>query len=103
MLQNNVNAVLITDYHKPIGVINDRDILREVVEQKRDLSKTLVKDLKFTPLIILESDESMISAMKLMSEKGIKRAAMVKNGQLIGMLTEEAAKKAAVELKATAK
>ena len=29
-----------------------------------------------------------------MGEKGFKRAAMVKNGQLIGMLTEEAAKKA---------
>lgn len=103
MLQNNVNSVLITEHHKPVGVINDRDILRDMVEQKRDLTSTLAQDLKFTPLIILESDESMITAMKLMSEKSIKRAAMVKNGQLIGMLTEEAAKKAAVAMKATAK
>ena len=102
MLQNNVNSVLITEHHKPIGVINDRDVLREIVEQQRDPTKTMAKDLKFTPLIILESDESMITAMKLMSEKGIRRAAMVKNGQLIGMLTEEAAKKAAIQMKAAA-
>ena len=102
MLQNNVNSVLITEHHKPIGVINDRDVLREIVEQQRNPTKTMAKDLKFTPLIILESDESMITAMKLMSEKGIRRAAMVKNGQLIGMLTEEAAKKAAIQMKAAA-
>jgi len=36
----------------------------------------------------------MVTAMKLMEEKGIKRAAMVKNGQLIGMLTESMAKRA---------
>ena len=41
----------------------------------------------------------MITAMKIMGEKGFKRAAMVKNGQLIGMLTEEAAKKAHCKLK----
>jgi sugar-specific transcriptional regulator TrmB/CBS domain-containing protein len=102
MLQNNVNSVLITERRKPIGVINDRDILRGIVEERRDPTKTLTKDLKFTPIIILENDESMITAMKLMSERGFKRAAMVKNGQLIGMLTAEAAKKAAVEMKAAA-
>ena len=78
MLQNNVNSVLITDRHKPIGVINDRDVLREIVEEQRDPAKTLAKELKFTPLIILQSNESMITAMKQMTEKGFKRAAMVK-------------------------
>jgi hypothetical protein len=36
-----------------------------------------------------------------MEEKGFKRAAMVKNGQLIGMLTEEAAKRSALQMKAS--
>ena len=35
----------------------------------------------------------MLTAMKIMDDKKFKRAAMVKNGQLIGMLTEEAPKK----------
>ena len=102
MLKNNVNSVLLTEHNQPLGVINDRDILRQIVEDKRDPEKTVASDLKFTPLIILDSDQSMITAMKIMSEKGIKRAAMVKNGQLIGMLTEEAAKKAALQVKAAA-
>jgi hypothetical protein len=41
----------------------------------------------------------MISAMKLMEQKGIKRAALVKNGQLVGMLMEPAGKKGAIQVK----
>lgn len=99
MLQNNVTSVLITEHHKPIGVINDRELLKEIVDAHKDPLKTLAKDTNYIPLIILEGDESMITAMKLMGEKGFKRVAMVKNGQLIGMLTEEAAKKAALQMK----
>ncbi len=99
MLQNGVTSVLICEDHKPVGVINDRDLLKEIVENHKDPLKTLAKNLDYTPLIILEPDESMLTAMKLMNEKGFKRAAMVKNGQLIGMLTETAAKKAALQMK----
>ena len=103
MLENNVNSVLITEHKKPIGVINDRELLREIVDARKDPMKTLAKDTNYTPLIILEGDESMITAMKIMSEKEFKRAAVVKNGQLIGMLTEEVAKKAAFQMKPSVK
>jgi sugar-specific transcriptional regulator TrmB/CBS domain-containing protein len=93
MLQNNVNSILITELHKPIGVVNDRELLREIVNERKDPLKTLVKNINYTPLIVLEGDESMLTAMKIMGDKKFKRAAMVKNGQLIGMLTEEAPKK----------
>jgi sugar-specific transcriptional regulator TrmB/CBS domain-containing protein len=93
MLQNCVNSILITEHHKPVGVINDRELLKEIVNKEKDPKKTLAKDLSYMPLVILEGDESMISAMKLIQKKGIKRAALVKNGQLIGMLTEEMVKR----------
>ena len=102
MLQNNVNSVMITKQQKPLGIINDRDVLREIIERHRDPMKTKAKDLNYTPLIILEKDESLVTAMRLLNDRGFKRAAMVKNGQLIGMLTEKAAKKATMQLKAAA-
>jgi CBS domain-containing protein len=84
---------LITENGRPFGVINDRELLKEIVDTHKDPLKTLAKDTNYTPLIILEENESMITAMKLMGEKGFKRAVLVKNGQLIGMLTEETTKK----------
>jgi CBS domain-containing protein len=102
MLQNNVTSVLITEHNKPLGVINDRELLREIVDARKDPVKTIAKDINYTPLIILEGDQTMVTAMKLMGERGFKRAAMVKKGQLIGMLTEEAAKKATLQVKPAA-
>lgn len=89
MLQNGVTSVLITEHSKPIGVITDRDLLREIVEERKDPDKTLAKDLRYTPLIIMDRGESIIDAMRIMREKGMKRIAMVKNGQLVGMLTDD--------------
>jgi sugar-specific transcriptional regulator TrmB/predicted transcriptional regulator len=99
MLQNNVDSVLITDQNRPIGVINDRELLKEVVNERKEPLKTFAKDTNYTPLIILEENQSMIDAMKTMSERDFKRAVIVKNGQLIGMLTEEAVKKAKRQIK----
>jgi sugar-specific transcriptional regulator TrmB/CBS domain-containing protein len=103
MLQNNVNSVLIVDDKKPIGVINDRELLKEIVEGQKDPGSTLAKEVMYTPLIMLKTNETMITAMKTMNEMGFKRAALVKSGQLVGMLTEEAAKKAAIPQKGSSK
>jgi sugar-specific transcriptional regulator TrmB/CBS domain-containing protein len=91
MLKNNVNSILITENHKPIGVITDREVLREVGENKKNPAETLTKDIKYTPLITLDAGESVSNALKTMREKGATRIAVVKNGQLVGMLTEELA------------
>jgi sugar-specific transcriptional regulator TrmB/CBS domain-containing protein len=89
MLQNNVDSVLITENYKPIGIISNRDLLKEMVEARKDPGKTLIKDLKYTPLVALDSGESITDALKTMREKGLKRIAVIKNGQLVGMLTED--------------
>jgi len=95
MLEEGVNSVLVTENKKPIGVISDRDILKEIVENKKDPKKTRIKDLTYTPLIMLDKGESIMHALNVMREKGMKRVAIVKNGQLVGMLTEDLARKQA--------
>ena len=96
MLQTGVNSIIITENQAPIGMINDKEILKEIVENKKAPEKTLAKDLAYTPLIALGADESIMQAVKVMREKGMKRAAMIKNGRLVAMLTEDLAKKMSV-------
>ncbi len=100
MLRSGVSSVLITENQKLVGMISDRDLLKEIVENHKDPKKTRVKDLNYTPLILLDSGESIMHALNVMREKGMKRVAVVKNGQLVGMLTEDlATKKARVSAK----
>jgi sugar-specific transcriptional regulator TrmB/CBS domain-containing protein len=88
VLRNNVNSVLICEKEELIGIINDRDVLREVAENKKDPEKALVKDLDYTPLLRLYSSQTMTDALKIMQEKKLKRVAVVKDGQLMGMLVQ---------------
>jgi len=89
MLKNNVTSILITQQQKHLGVISDRDILREIIEEHKNPQTTQTGELKFTPLILLESNQSMINAMQIMTKQGYQRAAIVKDNQLIGMLTQQ--------------
>jgi sugar-specific transcriptional regulator TrmB/predicted transcriptional regulator len=95
MLKGGVATVLITENQKPIGMITDREVLKEIVEKGRKPEKTLIKDLKYTPLVTLDHGESIPYVLKVMRDKGMERVAMVKNGQLVGMLTGELAMKTA--------
>lgn len=88
LLKKNITQALIIRNDKPIGIISDRDILKEVVEGKKIPEKTLVKDLDFTPLLTLDSADSMTDALKIMKKKRVKRIAIIKNGKLMGMLTQ---------------
>ncbi len=93
LLRNNVNSALITENGKAVGLINDRELLREVVQGKKNPEKTLAKDLDYTPLLILNENQTMTDALKLIRGKGQKRVAVVKNGQLVGILTQDLAKR----------
>jgi sugar-specific transcriptional regulator TrmB/predicted transcriptional regulator len=102
MLKNGVTSVLITENQTPIGMISDRDVLKEIVENQKDPQKTRVKDLNYTPLVMLDRGESIMQALKVMREKRMKRVAVVKNGQLVGMLTEDLIrKKTGIPIKTT--
>ena len=91
MLQKNVDSVLITEKGAQIGIINDRDLLKEAIEAKKDPEKTSIKDLVYTPLLTLGKGQTMTDALKIIREKGTKRIAVVKDGQLVGMLTQDLA------------
>jgi sugar-specific transcriptional regulator TrmB/CBS domain-containing protein len=89
LLDNNATSVLIIENDQPVGIINDRDLLREVVTEKKEPQKTLVKETNYTPLLTLSAEQSMTDALKLIRKEGAKRIAVVKDGQLMGMLSQE--------------
>ncbi len=91
VLHNNATSVLITEGKEPVGLISDRDILKEIVEGGKNPEKTLTRDLDYTPLLTLERGQTMTDALKIIRGRKIKRMAVVKDGQLMGMLTQDLA------------
>ncbi len=92
MLNKNASSVLIAKNGQPAGVISDKEILQNIIEKKKDPAKTEIKDFQYTPLVVLDEAESVTNALKIMQKRGTTRVAVVKNGQLVGMLTEKSIK-----------
>jgi len=99
MLKNNVDSVLITKNGSPVGIVTDRDLLKEIIESKKDPEKTLIGDLDYTPLLTLEKGQTVTDALRVIRDKATKRAAVVKDGQLVGMLTLDVAMRTAANSK----
>jgi sugar-specific transcriptional regulator TrmB/CBS domain-containing protein len=91
MLRGNATSVLITENGAPLGVISDKEILRDIIENQKDPAKTAAQDLQYTPLVVLDEGESVTNALKTIRKKNAQRIAVVKNGQLVGMLMGQAA------------
>ncbi|MCW4009015.1 MAG: CBS domain-containing protein [Candidatus Bathyarchaeota archaeon] len=94
MLKNDVNAVLVTKNGTTVGIIGERDLLKEIVQKKKDPDKTLTEDLDYTPLLTLSRGQTMTDALRIIRGRETKRIAVAKDGQLMGMLTQELAAKA---------
>jgi CBS domain-containing protein len=93
MLKSNINAVIVTQKGEQVGILSDRDILKEVVKSRKDPENALIKDLDYTPLITLTQEQTMTDALRILNKKGTKRMAVAKEGQLIGLLTQDMTKR----------
>jgi len=88
ILHNSVNSVLITENGQAVGLINDREVLRELGTNKKNPDRTQVKDLDYTPILTLSENETMSDAFKKIHQMNVRRVAVVKNKQLLSMLTQ---------------
>ena len=82
-----VGCVVITKEGKPVGITVDRDIAAKVMMKDRDPDEVKVKEIMSSPLITVEADASVEDACGLMARKGLRRLAVVKDGELVGIVS----------------
>jgi len=82
-----IGSIVIVQEKRPIGIITERDVLRKVVEHCLDPSICKAKEIMTTPIVTLEENSSVNDAMKLMVGRRIKRLPIVRNQELLGIVT----------------
>ncbi|HEY4675006.1 MAG TPA: CBS domain-containing protein [Candidatus Bathyarchaeia archaeon] len=87
MLKNSVSSVLVSDSKSIIGIVDQRDILEKVLKAGKDAKKTTAKEIMSTPVLTVDVDQPLIEALKIMKQKRIPRLAVVRNGNLVAVLT----------------
>ena len=88
MTHYNISCLIITREAKPAGIITERDVMRRVALEGKDLKKVKVKDVMSSPLISKSSETKINDIISLMSRYGIRRIVIMDDDQLKGIITQ---------------
>jgi len=72
---------------KAVGIITERDLLKRVVAEARDVNKTKVKAVMSSPLVVVEPSMNLEEAVKLMFQMKIKKLPVVEEKRLVGLVS----------------
>jgi CBS domain-containing protein len=74
--------------HAPVGVLTDRDITVAVVAKDLDARTISVGEAMSGDLLTVREDDSVIEALRLMRERGVRRVPVTqRDGTLVGIVT----------------
>lgn len=87
MYKFNIGSIIVIQRTKPIGIITDRDIIRNIAMSQLDPVNLKAKDLMSTPLITIEENATIEEAAQIMARRKIKRLPVLKGKKLAGIIT----------------
>lgn len=88
MYQNRVGSVIVpSDGGKPIGILTERDIMRLCAQGKRDFENLLVKDCMTASPVLGSPDDRITEVLTVMTNKRFRHMPVVKDDQIIGIIS----------------
>ena len=89
MVKNDIGSVVVTKDGKPVGILTERDIVKELCARKLCSEDLKVQEVMSAPLITIGADASIGEAAMLMSDNKIRRLLVTEKGKIVGIITEK--------------
>lgn len=83
------SVVVVDDKGMPIGIVTERDVLYNVVAKNRIASEIKVKEIMSSPIRYVSPETNIIEASKIMAKYNIRRLPVIKEGKLVGIITNK--------------
>ncbi len=87
MVEHNVGALLVVHGEDAVGIITERDYLREIVLKGRTSRETRVEEIMSRRVVCVEPDRPVEECMAIMSERRIRHLPVVEGGRLVGLVS----------------
>ena len=90
MRTKNIHSVIV-EPERPgsaYGIMTQRDLLKKIVAADRPLFNVLVSDLMSSPLVTVSPDTPIKQCSIIMLDANIRRAVVMKGGQLVGIVSD---------------
>jgi CBS domain-containing protein len=88
MKTSGVGSLVILEDGLPVGIVTEKDLVDKVVSTNKQASKVKVKQIMSSPLVFIAPNEKVQDAAKKMSSMKLHRLPVVRDGRLVGILTE---------------
>jgi len=93
-----ISSVIVVQEKRPVGIITHKDIVAKIVQQRIPPDAIKAIEIMTTPVVSISEDSSIEEAARLMSKKRIKKLAVVRDDELVGIVTSYDLLKAAPKL-----
>ena len=87
MKEHAMDAVLVCDKHRLVGVITERDVVFRVTAEARDPSSTTLAQVMTPSPQTIGPEKPLGHALHMMYEGGFRHVPVVEHGKPVGMLT----------------
>ncbi len=88
MREKHVGSVVVMEDSHPAGIVTERDIVTKIAAEDRPSKTTTVREIMSSPLVAIHPHQEVAEAAKVMAARKIRRLPVIKEGKLVGMLTE---------------
>jgi CBS domain-containing protein len=88
MKDKNIGCVVVTENHKPVGIITDRDIALRSASLCGEPEMALIESIMSHDISTIKKDTGIFDAIQEMKAAGVRRMPIVDSaGRLVGLLT----------------
>ncbi|MFH1972044.1 MAG: CBS domain-containing protein [archaeon] len=89
MLKKKTGNVLVMKNEKLIGIITEKDLVRDVIAKQLNPKTTLVSDVMTKSVKTISPNKDIVEAMENMQTHKIRRLPVVSKGNVLGIITQK--------------
>lgn len=88
MRTRDIGSLIVVENGRPAGIVTERDIVTKVAAANLSPKAVKVRDIMTAPVVAIHPHEEVAEAARVMSDRKIRRLAVVEGGKLVGVITE---------------
>jgi len=88
MADKKIGSIVVVDEKGlPVGIVTERDVLYNIVAKNRIAREVKVREIMSSPVRHVSPETSITQAGKIMAKYNIRRLLVIKQGKLVGIIT----------------
>jgi CBS domain-containing protein len=87
LARHNVGAMVVIENEAVVGIVSERDVVRQLHERGADLLNSPVSEIMTSSVVTCTSQDSVDSLAETMTERRIRHMPVVDEGALVGIVS----------------